>query len=103
MLLYPNMTQAKYDEVERELKRHDKPAGGEVLSIVGPVSGGWQVVDVWESRDVFGTYMRYKEKRVLQPRGTQDPAVTFSPLYDTQGGKGARPGALPRRPIRPRY
>ena len=84
MLLYPNMTQAKYDEVERELKRHDKPAGGEVLSIVGPVSGGWQVVDVWESQDVFETYMRDKVKPVLQHLGIQDPAVTIFPIYDMQ-------------------
>jgi hypothetical protein len=46
MLRYPNMTQASYDEVERGLKRNDHPAAGEVLSIVGPVEGGWQVVDV---------------------------------------------------------
>ena len=84
MLLYPNMTQAKYDEVERELKRHDKPAGGEVLSIVGPVSGGWQVVDVWESQDVFETYMRDKVKPVLQHLGIQDPSVTIFPIYDMQ-------------------
>ena len=84
MLLYPNMTQAKYDEVERELKRNDQPAAGEVLSIVGPVQGGWQVVDVWESQAVFETYMRDKVKPVLQRLGIQDPAITVFPVYDMQ-------------------
>ena len=84
MLRYPNMTQAKYDEVERELRRNDQPAPGEVLSIVGPLDGGWQVVDVWESQDVFETYMRDKVKPVLQRLGLQDPAVTVFPVYDLQ-------------------
>jgi hypothetical protein len=84
MLLYPNMTQAKYDAVEQALKRNDQPAAGEVLSIVGPVGGGWQVVDVWESQEVFDAYMRDKVKPVLQRLGIQDPKVTVFPIYDMQ-------------------
>jgi hypothetical protein len=84
MLRYPNMTQAKYDAVEQELKRNDQPAAGEVLSIVGPLEGGWQVVDVWESQAVFETYMRDKVKPVLQRLGIQDPTVTAFPVHDMQ-------------------
>jgi hypothetical protein len=84
MLRYAGMTQADYDRVEQVLQRNDKPAPGEVLSLVGPVDGGWQVVDVWESPEVFEAYMRDTVQAVLQQLGLRAPEVTVFPLYDLQ-------------------
>jgi hypothetical protein len=84
LLEYPGMDQAQYDAVERELKRNDQPAPGEVLSVVGPLDGGFQIFDVWESQEAFETYMRERVQPVFEKLGVQAPRVKVFPVYDLQ-------------------
>ena len=45
--------------VLRELGLQDRPAQGQVLHIEGPMEGGGiRVVDVWESQEVFQTFVQ---------------------------------------------
>jgi hypothetical protein len=84
MLRYPGMTQGDYPAVQQELRRGGQPAAGEVRSIVGPLDGDWQVVDVWQSEAVCDAQLREQVVPVLRLLGIREPAVTIFPVYDFQ-------------------
>jgi hypothetical protein len=54
-------TAEQYDAVEEELGVEDNPPDGLIFHSAGPVPGGWNVVDVWESR---GHFDRFQEERL---------------------------------------
>jgi hypothetical protein len=54
-------TAEQYDAIEREMGVEDDPPEGLILHSAGPVAGGWNVVDFWETRDHFD---RFQEGRL---------------------------------------
>jgi len=58
---FPGVTQAKYEEAVDQFmgrgrqfnKLADWPVKGALMHVAGPIPGGWQVVDVWESEEAF--------------------------------------------------
>ena len=59
----PEGTREMYDRVREELDLQDKPAGG-IFHVAGPSpSGGWRVIEVWESPE---DAQRFVQER-LQP------------------------------------
>ena len=54
----PNMTAAQGAAVLRELGFTDRAPAGQILHIEGPMEGGYRVVDVWESQEVFQTFVQ---------------------------------------------
>ena len=54
----PNMTPEDGAAVLRELGLNDRPASGQLLHIEGPAEDGiYRVVDVWESAEVFQSFV----------------------------------------------
>lgn len=50
LAFFPGATRANFDRLAAELAGAPEPAA-RVLFAAGPVEGGWQVVQVWESRE----------------------------------------------------
>jgi hypothetical protein len=46
----PGMTQEAYEELHAVLDVHTREASGFVLHAAGPIDGGWQVTELWESQ-----------------------------------------------------
>jgi hypothetical protein len=83
LLEWPGVTQAQYDAVIQELDLGGRVAPGGVFHVAGPMEGGWRVVDVWESQEVFDTFLREKLGQALQHAGVQPPQVQAWPVHNT--------------------
>ncbi len=57
----PGGTAEMFDRVNRILDPDSNPPEGLVFHLSGPVEGGWQALDVWESRAHFD---RFAEERI---------------------------------------
>jgi hypothetical protein len=55
LALFPEGTRAQYDALARELARAPVPPERLVFA-AGPVEGGWQVVQVWTSREALDAF-----------------------------------------------
>lgn len=55
LAFFPGATRAHFDRLADELAGAPEPAA-RVLFAAGPVDGGWQVVQVWETRDDLDAY-----------------------------------------------
>ena len=76
----PGMTQEMMDGMQplMEPMRHTK---GFVVHTNGPVSGGWRVVEVWESQGDFEAWFESNVKPAFSGGGPQ-PSITFRELND---------------------
>jgi hypothetical protein len=71
----PGMTAEQSAAVLRELGLTDRPPAGQVLHIEGPMEGGgMRVVDVWESPEVFQTFVQEQLGPAFQRAGVPLPA-----------------------------
>jgi len=70
----PGMTAEQGAAVLRELGLTDRPVAGQVLHIEGPMEGGYRVVDVWESQEVFQTFIGEQLAPAFQRAGMTFPA-----------------------------
>ena len=55
LALFPDGTAAQYEALASELAGSPTPADRLVFA-AGPVDGGWQVVQVWRSRDALDAF-----------------------------------------------
>lgn len=56
-------TQEQYDAVHGNMNVDGDPPAGLIFHSAGPIDGGWGVIDFWESRDAFDSFMASR----LQP------------------------------------
>jgi hypothetical protein len=56
MAYFPGATKDHFDAVAREVPSETPP--GRLLFAAGPVDAGWQVIQVWESRELLDAYNR---------------------------------------------
>jgi hypothetical protein len=83
---FPNVSQQQYDNVWKELRAtgNDHPKGL-IFHVGGPTTGGWMVVDVWESEDAFRNF----SSTLMPIIARQDiPQVqpSISPAYNVYEG-----------------
>jgi hypothetical protein len=84
LLEFPEGTQGQYDAMIQELNLGGKVAPGGVFHVAGPMEGGgWRVVDVWESQEVFDTFLHEKLGPAMQNAGVQPPQVKAWPVHNT--------------------
>ena len=62
-------TQANYDAAHAVMEVDTDPPAGMLVHSAGPVEGGWGIIDFWESRDAFDTFVRDRLMPRLQSRG----------------------------------
>jgi hypothetical protein len=70
----PSMNQEQSAAVLRELGLTNTPPSGQILHIEGPMEGGGtRVVDVWESQEVFDTFIRDRLQPAFERAGVSMP------------------------------
>jgi hypothetical protein len=68
----PHVSQEIYDKVREELGL-DRPAGG-IFHAAGPSpTGGWRVIELWESEDEARQFFQERLRPALQAAGATGP------------------------------
>ncbi|MFE9257712.1 hypothetical protein [Streptomyces sp. NPDC006879] len=79
----PHGSQEIYDRAREQLGLQDKPAGG-IFHAAGPSpTGGWRVIEIWESEEEAKRFVKERLAPALQAAGATGPPPTpqFSPIY----------------------
>ena len=64
-------TQANYDAAHKVMEVDTNPPAGMLVHSAGPVEGGWGIIDFWESREAFDTFVTDRLTPRLQGLGDQ--------------------------------
>ncbi len=57
-LKFAGGTQANYDAAHGVMEVDTDPPAGMIVHSAGPVEGGWGVLDFWESREAFDSFVQ---------------------------------------------
>ncbi len=63
-LKFAGGTQENYDAAHSVMEIDTDPPAGMIVHSAGPVDGGWGVLDFWESREAFDSFVSQR----LMPR-----------------------------------
>ncbi len=63
--------QEQYDAVHGKMDVDANPPAGMIFHSAGPIDGGWGVIDVWESRDAFDTFVGTRMQPALAELGDE--------------------------------
>lgn len=66
-------TQEQYDAVNAEMGAEENPPEGLVFHGAGPMEGGWNAIDFWESREAFDRFQQERLGPAIQALGDQAP------------------------------
>lgn len=80
VLQVPGMTVQQYETIRGILGEALQP--GALLHTAGPIDGGWQVVEIWESPEALGTFFQSEMMaRALQVSGVTPGQPVISPVH----------------------
>jgi hypothetical protein len=82
----PGLTQDQYDQIIETLQAGGITAQGRIYHVAGPMEGGWQVLDVFESQEAFERFIGGGLGPVMQRLGIAPPPMTFSPVHNMLRG-----------------
>ena len=68
-LKFSGGTQANYDAAHAIMEVDTDPPAGMIVHSAGPIEGGWGVIDFWESRDAFESFVGTRLMPRLQSLG----------------------------------
>ena len=90
-LKFAGGTQASYDAAHGAMEIVTDPPAGMIVHSAGPVDGGWDVIDFWESREAFDTFVKDRLMPRLQDLGDKGfpspPDVKEFPVHNLQSSK----------------
>ncbi|HEX6753891.1 MAG TPA: hypothetical protein VF093_09955 [Solirubrobacterales bacterium] len=66
-------TQEQYEAVNAHLGVEQNPPEGLIFHSAGPMEGGWNVIDFWESREAFDRFLEGRLGPGIQELGDQAP------------------------------
>jgi hypothetical protein len=66
-------TQEQYDAVNEQMGVEENPPEGLVFHAAGPIGGGWDVIDFWESREHFDRFFEGRLGPAIQELGDRAP------------------------------
>ncbi|HEX5375080.1 MAG TPA: hypothetical protein VFW48_02875 [Solirubrobacterales bacterium] len=91
---FAGATQEQYDAVNAEMGAAENPPEGLVFHAAGPMEGGWNAIDFWESREHFDRFQQERLGPAIQALGDKAPPnppnVKEFPVYNTIQGYRAR-------------
>jgi len=83
-------TREQYDAVNAEIGVDENPPRGLVFHISGPMEGGWNAIDVWESREAFDRFLQERLGPAIAALGDEAPPnppnVKEFEVYNTISG-----------------
>jgi hypothetical protein len=72
-LRFDGGTQDQYDAIHSHMGVDGNPPPGMIFHSAGPIEGGWGVIDFWESREAFDSFVAGR----LQPAAGELGERTF--------------------------
>ncbi len=66
-------TQEQYEAVNAEMGVEENPPTGLIFHAAGPIEDGWGVIDFWESRDLFDTFLSERIRPAIEALGDRAP------------------------------
>ncbi len=72
-LKFDGGAQEQYDAVHNHLGIDDDPPEGLIFHMAGPIEEGWGIIDVWESRGHFDTFLANRLGPGIQELGDRAP------------------------------
>jgi hypothetical protein len=66
-------TQEQYEAVHGHMGVDDDPPQGLIFHAAGPIDEGWGVIDFWESREAFDTFLQSRLGPAIQELGEKAP------------------------------
>ena len=81
---FPGVTQEQYDKVQKTLglKGPETWGPGLILHVAGPTAKGWEVVDIWESREQFDRFVSERLAKALREAGMPEPQAREITVYN---------------------
>jgi len=81
---FPGGSQGQYDKVQDTLglKGPETWPRGMILHMAGPTAKGWEVVNVWESREQFDRFVTERLAKALREAGMPEPRRLEFPVYN---------------------
>ena len=73
----PGGTADQDDAMVQALGLTHSPPQGIRIRLAGPMDGGWRIVSLWESRDLFQSFVEDRLKPALDAAGRPLPQFTF--------------------------
>ena len=82
LMVLPGGTKEQYEQVIHEIGvTGSQLAPGQLVHIAGPVEGGWQVVNVWESQEAGEKFFKEKVTPAAQKAGLSNLVPKFFPVH----------------------
>lgn len=76
----PGVTQEQYETVRRIVGEELQP--GALLHLAGPIEGGWQIVEVWESPEAMSAFFQSAQLgKAMQESGITPAQPLISPVH----------------------
>lgn len=66
-------TEEQYEAVNAEMGVEENPPAGLIFHAAGPIEDGWGVIDFWESRDLFDTFLAERIGPAIEALGDRAP------------------------------
>jgi hypothetical protein len=66
-------TQEQYDAVNEQMGVEENPPDGLIFHAAGPIEEGWGVIDFWESRGHFDTFLANRIQPAIEALGDSAP------------------------------
>ena len=73
----PGGTADQDDAMVQTLGLTHNPPQGVRTRLAGPMNGGWRIVSLWDSRDLFQSFVEDRLKPALDAAGRPLPQFTF--------------------------
>lgn len=70
---FDNATQEQYEAINAQMGVDSDPPEGLIFHSAGPVEGGWNVIDFWESRAHFDRFLEGKLSPAIGELGDRAP------------------------------
>jgi hypothetical protein len=68
-LKFDGGTQEQYETVHGHMGIDDDPPAGLIFHSAGPIDEGWGVIDFWESREAFDSFLQSRLGPAVQELG----------------------------------
>lgn len=70
---FEGATQEQYEAVNTQMNVEGDPPEGLIFHAAGPIEGGWGVIDFWESRAQFDSFLGSRIAPAIEELGDKAP------------------------------
>lgn len=80
----PHLTTEAYDQMSQAFTPQAL-SYGMLLHAAGPVDGGWQMIELWSSREALDRFFSEVVEPAMRQMGVSTPAITIAEAHNVVG------------------